>query len=549
MRVAIYARYSSENQRQESIEDQVRVCKEFAKREGFTVIESHIYWDEARSGSIRNRPGLDNLVKACEAKQFEAVLVDDLSRLSRNNHHLLTLCAQLQYWQVDLFFVADGLNTKEEHSKLGIQMRGIINELYLDDLKEKTHRGQVGQKLRGFVVGEGTYGYRHQAVGETKVDNKGRIRADGYKAVIEPEEAAIILRIFESFGKGKAVTEIVSRLNEEKIPTHRRMNGGWNASTVSRILKNKKYPGYWVWNKTRNVRDPMSGKKRPVPRPESEWIIRQEEHLRLISDELWKKVEARWKEINGTWPCRKGKRGFEGQQKSYVVTHPPHLLAGTLRCGECGAAVIQVSGKGSGYYGCSNAKKKTCSNCLLVPRKRIEDALLNKIQQDLLEPEKIHEILKRVEMEIEKQFATVPEELKLKKGHLEKVQDKINHFVRFVSEGRASKAIADALTDAERDEQTLKQDVEVLEQSRQGLFQTPPVEWISHRLKDLQSILEKNTSESALVLRRLMGPITLTPVKPDIGKPYYQLNTKFNSVAILPKEGKGSNSLDVLPGT
>ena len=96
MRVAIYARYSSENQRQESIEDQVRVCKEFAKREGFTLLESHIFWDEARSGSIRNRPGLDNLIKACEAKQFEGILVDDLSRLSRNNHHLLTLCAQLQ---------------------------------------------------------------------------------------------------------------------------------------------------------------------------------------------------------------------------------------------------------------------------------------------------------------------------------------------------------------------------------------------------------------------------------------------------------------------
>src|SRR4051812_29470202 len=131
MKVAIYARYSSENQRQESIEDQVRVCKGFAQREGFTVLDNHIFWDEARSGSIRSRPGLDNLIKACEAKQIEGVLVDDLSRISRNNHHLLTLCAQFQYWQVELFSVADGLNTRDEHSKLGIQMRGIINELYL----------------------------------------------------------------------------------------------------------------------------------------------------------------------------------------------------------------------------------------------------------------------------------------------------------------------------------------------------------------------------------------------------------------------------------
>src|SRR3989338_3762356 len=132
MKVAIYARYSSENQRQESIEDQARVCKEFAKRYGHTVLEDHIYWDEAKSGAIRNRPALDKLLKACEQKEFQAILVDDLSRLSRNNHHLLTLCAQFQYWEVELISVADGLNTKEEHAKLGIQMRGIINELYLD---------------------------------------------------------------------------------------------------------------------------------------------------------------------------------------------------------------------------------------------------------------------------------------------------------------------------------------------------------------------------------------------------------------------------------
>ena len=140
MNVAIYARYSSENQRQESIEDQVRACKQFAEREGYTVEEKHIFWDEARSGSLRSRPGLDNLMEACRVKAFRAILVDDLSRLSRNNHHLLTLYAQFEYMEVELISVADGLNTRDEHSKLNIQMRGIINELYLDDLKKKKSR-------------------------------------------------------------------------------------------------------------------------------------------------------------------------------------------------------------------------------------------------------------------------------------------------------------------------------------------------------------------------------------------------------------------------
>ena len=80
MKAAIYARYSSENQKQQSIDDQVRVCKQFALREGIDIGEAHIFWDEARSGAIRNRPGLDNLLKACETKEFQVILVDDLSR-------------------------------------------------------------------------------------------------------------------------------------------------------------------------------------------------------------------------------------------------------------------------------------------------------------------------------------------------------------------------------------------------------------------------------------------------------------------------------------
>jgi hypothetical protein len=73
MRAAVYARFSSENQREQSIEDQVRVCGTFAAREQITVLESHIYCDEAQSGSVRARPGLEALKKAAEDKPFDAV--------------------------------------------------------------------------------------------------------------------------------------------------------------------------------------------------------------------------------------------------------------------------------------------------------------------------------------------------------------------------------------------------------------------------------------------------------------------------------------------
>ncbi|HEX2670917.1 MAG TPA: recombinase family protein, partial [Polyangiaceae bacterium] len=230
MRAAIYARFSSENQREQSIEDQIRVCREFAKRDGITVVETHVYADEAQSGSIRARPGLEALKKAAEDKQFEAVLVDDSSRLSRDNQHFNTLLRLFQFWGISLISVSDGLDMREEHAKVAYQFRGIINELYLTDLKKKTHRGQMGQVLRGFSVGSRGYGYATVPEGQSKYDKKGRLRAEGFKLVIVPEEARIIQRIFRAFIDGKAVTKIAKELNEEHVPTKAKLKGGWNVS-------------------------------------------------------------------------------------------------------------------------------------------------------------------------------------------------------------------------------------------------------------------------------------------------------------------------------
>src|SRR5215467_92892 len=86
-------------------------------------------------------------------------------------------------------------------------------------------------------------------------------------------------------------------------------------------------------------------------------------------------------EIDGTWPVARKASGFEKQQRSYVETHPPHLLSGMLRCGSCGAAMGQVSGKSGGYYGCLGGAKRACANRLLVPRKLAERRLLDAVRE------------------------------------------------------------------------------------------------------------------------------------------------------------------------
>jgi len=97
MQAAIYARYSSENQRPESIEDQVAACRRLAKEQGLVVLDDHVYADQAQSGARSDREGLSALVAAARAGLFEAVLVDDLSRLARDNYLMLSVLADFHF--------------------------------------------------------------------------------------------------------------------------------------------------------------------------------------------------------------------------------------------------------------------------------------------------------------------------------------------------------------------------------------------------------------------------------------------------------------------
>lgn len=179
MRAAVYARYSSENQRPESIEDQVSSCRKLAASRGYVLEEGHVYADEAASGARKDRVGLSALLQASETNAFDVVLVDDLSRLARDNYLMLSILAELRFRGVRVVSVADGLDSDDEEAAVGIQIRGIFNELQLRDLKKKTLRGQLGQKERGFFVGERTFGFKSVPVGTLRMDKKGRPRPEG----------------------------------------------------------------------------------------------------------------------------------------------------------------------------------------------------------------------------------------------------------------------------------------------------------------------------------------------------------------------------------
>jgi site-specific DNA recombinase len=144
MRAAIYARYSSDKQRESSIEDQERNCRGFAAREGWTLIAR--FADEATSGATRSRPGYLRMLAAAEQGGFDVLLVDDLSRLSRDDVEMKQVIRRFRFRGVRIVGVSDGFDSDAKGYKVQAGVRSLLNELYLDDLREKTHRASPGRR-------------------------------------------------------------------------------------------------------------------------------------------------------------------------------------------------------------------------------------------------------------------------------------------------------------------------------------------------------------------------------------------------------------------
>jgi site-specific DNA recombinase len=252
MRVVIYARYSSEQQNERSIDDQVRLCREHATRLGTEV--AGVYADYALSGSsLKNRPEGARLLKDAGARVCDAVLTEALDRLSRDQEDIAGIFERLNFAGGRLLTVAEG-----EISELHIGFKGTMNALFLTDLRAKVRRGQRGRAAEGLVAGGLSYGYEVVR----QLDAKGELLR-GRRRVIAAE-AAVIRRIFEEFALGRSARTIAAGLNRDGIPSPR--DKAWGAATIngsrsrgSGISYNAAYIGQLTYNRTTFSKNPDTG--------------------------------------------------------------------------------------------------------------------------------------------------------------------------------------------------------------------------------------------------------------------------------------------------
>ena len=357
MRAALYARYSSEHQREASIEDQYRNCERYAAREGWSIVER--FADKGISGTKgeKGRDGYGAMLKAAQARRFDVLLVDDFARLSRDQVETETARRRLVHWGIRLIGVSDGIDTAAKGHKMLSSFKGIMNECYLDDLRDKTHRGLEGQALKGHNCGGRSYGYRHVPITDaTQNDEYGRPKIVAVRREIDEAQARWIRFLFQEYARGRSPRAIADELNRRRIPgpaaAYRRRRpsrsyGTWCATAfhgdlqqATGMLSNPLYIGRVIWNRREWAVDPGDEARRLGCARNRNGLSASSRSCGFIPQKLWEQVQQR--------RAAQAKGQLLASGRARDGRGPKYLLSGLLEIESASSFVIADTYR----YGC-----------------------------------------------------------------------------------------------------------------------------------------------------------------------------------------------------
>ena len=358
MTAVIYARYSSDNQREESIEGQIRECTAYAEKNGITIVKHYI--DRAISAKTDNRPEFQQMIKDSDKKLFDIVLVWKLDRFARNRYDSARYKTQLKKNGVKLMSATEIISEGPEGIILESVLEGYA-EYYSADLAEKVVRGQTENILKGRCNGgRGTFGYT--------LDSERKFH-------IDPLTSPFVLESFRKYRDGLTMKEIRDWLNENGIKNP--VGGAFTYNSVEHMLKNRRYIGEL--------------KFRDVVVPDAIPPIIPLELFEDVQEKIAKNKKA---------PARR-------------KAEDDYLLTTKLFCGYCGALMFGESGTSRTgevhrYYKCATAKKHKGCKKKTVRKQWLEDLVVNQTMQLVKDDAAMESIIAKV-MELQnKENTNIP---------------------------------------------------------------------------------------------------------------------------------------------
>ncbi|KXV61557.1 hypothetical protein AD947_00525, partial [Acetobacter tropicalis] len=498
MRVVLYARYSSDTQRDASIEDQLRICRTYAEQQGWTIVDS--YSDRAISGASLIRPGIQDLITDATAGRFEILLTEAMDRLSRDQEDIAGLFKRMTFAGVKIVTLSEG----GEITPLHIGLTGTMNALYLKELANKTRRGLRGRVEQGKSGGGLCYGYDVVRQRDTRGEAICGERA------INGEQANIVRRIFRDYADGKSPKAIALSLNAEGH--HGPLSGAWSPSTINGnrergtgILNNELYIGRLMWNRLRYIKNPNTGKRVSRLNPESEWTLHDVPELRIIEQDLWEAVKAR--QSRTTWSQKS--RGT-GTHPLNALQRPTHLLTGLIKCGCCGGGFSMIS---KHHLGCSTARNKgSCENRLTIRRDVLEKSVLNGLRTQMMDPALFKEFCEEFTREVNRLRMEKGTDLVAMRSELPKIERELDKAIQAILDGVPGSRLKDRIGQLE----SRKAEIE----GRLADAPSPPpllhpnmAELYRQKIASLHDSLRNETSATRTVeaIRSLITRIRLIP--------------------------------------
>lgn len=510
---AVYARVSSDRQNPLSPQDQVRKCKEFAEENGLEVLAEHIYIDEGVSGVGSERLAYQRLLAAAFASErdFGVLLIDDTSRLSRNQPEVMSTVEKLKYMGVRVVFPSQGIDTRSEQSDLQITIHGLIDATYVKELAKKTHRGLESRAIQGLHTGGVCYGYTAVKEGDSGAK----------RLVINESEARIVRRIFDLFASGLSLQKVAQTLNSELIPPPRSKspskNAAWCYTAIREMLKRPLYVGERVWNRSVFQKVPGTNQRRSRPRPESEWIRSSAPELAIVSREQWDAVQSHFQSVRKN----SGNRNRLGLLSRGLTSR--YLFSNLLKCGKCGSTLIIGTGGGrKRKYVCSGFRNRgTCSNNLYIPQEEVERVLLANLRDDLFRSESLEYAIEEFGSQLQARLESVSGDLAQWRLRKEKLEREIRNLIQAIAEGCNSKSVHNEITVREQEIGAI---TDRLLSSTASSVEGRIAEirsFVERETQNLSALLNDNSPLVKQELHKHLSSITMHPVG-DSGEWHYE---------------------------
>lgn len=441
MKAVIYARYSSDNQREESIEGQLRECTAYCKKNDITILRTYI--DRAMSAKTDHRPDFQRMIKDSAKGMFDVIIVWKLDRFARNRYDSAHYKAQLRKYGVKVLSATENISDGPEGIILESMLEGMA-EYYSAELSEKVIRGHTENALKcKYNGGTLTYGF---TIDKDKC----------YQ--IDPRTAPVVLEAFTRYDKGATMKDIMDYLMENGVTTVRGRKIDLNF--IARMLKNRKYIGEYSY---RN-------------------IVTQGGIPAIVPQDLFDRVQKRL-EANKKAPARH-------------KAEDDYLLTTKLFCGTCGAMMVGESGTSASkgrkyhYYRCVNTKKqKNCNAKHKSIRKLpIENAVVNAVMAKVMDDNFVEYIADTV-MEIQTRESSV---LPTLRKQMEETERGITNMLNAIQMGIINASTKQRLDELEERKKDIELQIIQEEMKRPKLTREDVVYWICRfRSLDVSKLEER----------------------------------------------------------